>query len=405
MVHGRNKGQKDHHNYKYYPIGGHAVATQSWLLRFHNVGDTHRWPHHHAYNAYFGPPMKGKRIALIHPRLILRGGLESRLLNYMQWFSNKGCNVTVFCFKHDESISLPKNVHVHKFNMRWVPKPYRHRYFSYLLERQSVKEKFDLAFSLGRTGHQHVVLAPGNHIGYLKAFGRSPKTVSDREQIAMDRKAYATSEFILAASKLMADELPEQFGTPANKIHVLYPPISKERLTGVTRNLTKTEAREQLSLDPKRKIVAAVSTGHVMKGIPFLLEVMKLVPDVQLVVAGSAVPETANVKHLGFLKEPNILYRAADATVLPSVYEAFGQVVAESLFCGTPVIVSEMVGAKEIMVNGCGTVLPVQDIEAWKTALESLTLKPETTDPLIDLEPYSVEQHMSNLCQIVGLNL
>ena len=349
--------------------------------------------------------MTGKKIALIHPRLILRGGLESRLLNYMQWFSNKECDVTVFCFKHDESISLPKNVSVRKFNMRWVPKPYRHRYFSYLLEKHRVKENFDLAFSLGRTGHQHVVLAPGNHIGYLKAFGRSPKSISDHEQIAMDRKAYANSEFILAASKLMADELPVQFGTEANKIHVLYPPISKERLNGDTQKLTKAQAREQLSLDPKRKIVAAVSTGHVMKGIPFLLEVMKLVPEVQLVVAGSSVPETANVKHIGFLKDPTILYRAADATALPSVYEAFGQVIAESLFCGTPVLVSEMVGAKEIMVNGCGSVLPVRDSEAWKTAMNRLENKPEITDPLIDLEPYSVEQHMSKMCQIVGLNL
>ena len=312
----------------------------------------------------------------------------------------------MFCFKHDETIELPKNVSVHKFNMSWVPKPFRHKYFSHLLEKEKVKVQFDLALSLGRTSHQHAVLAPGNHIGYLKALGRSARSVSDFEQITMDRKAYASSSKILAASQLMADELPQQFGVDKDSIHVLYPPINAGRLASKADQISKSEAREVLGLDQGKKTVAVISTGHLMKRVPFILEVMRHVPEVQLVVAGSPLSDPPpNVKYLGFLKEPSMVYRAADATILASFYEAFGQVVAESLYCGTPVIVSEMVGAKEIIPEGFGQILSVKDQTAWINAILTIKEKPELDEPLIDLKPLSVESHMKKLCEIVGLNL
>ena len=351
--------------------------------------------------------MGRKKIALIHPRLILRGGLESRLLNYMKWFGDHGCDVTIFCFKQDESIPLPENVNVHKFNMKWVPKLYRHRYFSRLLAKENIKEKYDLALSLGRTSHQHAVLGPGNHIGYLRAFDRSPRSLSDFEQIAMDRKAYNHSETILAASDVMASEIVDLFNIPNERVHVLFPPINADRLSSTAQGITKSETRQQLGIDPNAKVLAMVSTGNQkLKGVPFLLDILKQMPDVKLIVAGTEIRSSSpNVINLGFLEDPSQLYRAADATVVPSIYEAFGQVVAESLVCGTPVLVSERVGAKEIMKKGCGNILPVDDQSAWCNAINRLELKPELGESLIDLTQYSVDAHMQKLCAFVGLEL
>lgn len=348
--------------------------------------------------------LKGKKIALIHPRLIKRGGLETRLINYMQWFSKHGCEITVFCFKHDTSIPLPPNVAVHKFDMRWVPKLYRHRYFSHLLKKEQVTQQFDLALSLGRTDHQHALLGPGNHLGYLRAFGRGPRSLSDMEQIAMDRKAYSSGATILAASKLMGDEIIELFNVPEEKVHVLFPPLNTDRFEGAAFSLSRSKPREKLDIGPDKKVLAMVSTGHVMKGLPFILQVMESIPEVTLLIAGSPIGKAPdNVIALGFLDDPSLLYRAADATVLPSIYEAFGQVVAESLVCGTPVLVSEMVGAKEIMNSNCGKILPVKDMDAWKNAITSLPLKEETGEPLIDVNLHSVDAHMKRICEIVGL--
>lgn len=349
--------------------------------------------------------MDRKKIALIHPRLIRRGGLETRLLNYIEWFSKKGCEVTVYCFKRDDSIELPKNVSVHQFKMSWVPKLFRARYFTRLLKKEQVTSNHDFTLSLGRTGHQDAVLGPGNHIGFLRAFNRSASSPSDFEQISMDRMAYTTTGIILAASQFMADEIVELFNVDRSKVQVLPPPFNSKNLDR-QKSRSKSEARVELGLPSTGIVLVMISSGHKVKGMPMMLKLMREMPDVTLLVAGSPISNApSNVKYLGFLNEPQVAFEAADALVLPSIYEAFGQVVVESLAAGTPVLVSENVGAKKIIPAGSGKVLPVADKTAWIKAILEVTEKEESPAPLIDTSDLDLNTHMSTMCKLVGLKL
>lgn len=102
--------------------------------------------------------------------------------------------------------------------------------------------------------------------------------------------------------------------------------------------------------------------GHLSKdkGTLTLLEVAKRMPEVQFVFAGHGAAETdikkvANAEYVGFKtgKDLEMLIRKAKITVLPSeIYENCPFAVIESQMYGTPVVVTNMGGAPELLEEG-----------------------------------------------------
>ncbi len=128
-----------------------------------------------------------------------------------------------------------------------------------------------------------------------------------------------------------------------------------------------------------RRFLLFLSRIHEKKGCDLLLEAFAAVaanhPGVDLVIAG---PDQAGLQarlqaqaaRLGIGRRvfwPGMLrgaakfgaFRAAEAFTLPSHQENFGIVVAESLACGTPVLISDQVNIwREILEAGVGLVEP-----------------------------------------------
>ena len=326
------------------------------------------------------------KIALVHTRLLYRGGLETRLFSYMTSLRDLGHEVTVIVGKVGKGVKVPEGIRLIRLKVRWAPKVIRAWVFDKYLKRTLAKEYFDFVLSLGRTSHHDAVLLPGNHLGYLRAMDKSGNSLSDKMQILMDRKAYAASGTILACSEMMMKEVVEMYGADPLKIKVLYPPIDAERFHPKLKK-NKQKLREKYGLSSDKQSFIFISASHERKGLPLLLIVFAALPEqeVELIVAGhEPVPGILpNVKHLGFVKETEELYAAGDFTVLPALYEPFGQVVAESLMCGTPVLVSHEVGAKEIVTENEGRVIESFRPEDWIAAIEEVQKIDFSIDPEI----------------------
>lgn len=72
------------------------------------------------------------------------------------------------------------------------------------------------------------------------------------------------------------------------------------------------------------------------------------------------------------------IYAGADIFCLPSIEEGFGMVVAQAMAAGLPVIVSEAVGAADIIEHGSsGVIVPTGDEPALTEALQGLAGDPQ----------------------------
>jgi glycosyltransferase involved in cell wall biosynthesis len=82
------------------------------------------------------------------------------------------------------------------------------------------------------------------------------------------------------------------------------------------------------------------------------------------------------VRVLGRIAQPQLLgalLSAADALVMPSLVESFGQAAIEALACGTPVVSSNAGGLPEIVRHGeTGAVVPAGDADALRSALDGV---------------------------------
>lgn len=343
------------------------------------------------------------RIALIHYRLLRKGGLETRLLNYIHYFVGQGHEVNLIVSKIDPSVEIPESVRIHQINLKRVPKPVRMWFFNTGLKKVMQQESFDLSLSLGRTSHQDLVLCPGTHLGYMDALNMRFKGPIDRMNIYLDKLAYRDSKLILAASEKIRDELVGFANVPESKIRILYPPTDANTFnqTGKSR---KRELRDKFGFSTTRKSLLFVTTGNHLKGYDFLLKLMGTLQNepIELIVAGVKPMKTnlTNVHYLGYSEDVRELMWAADALIHPAIYEAYAQVVSEALFCGLPVIVSDKVGARSVVSEDVGVVVNGFDMKDWTSAIEA-TLHKNWNIPInfAEMNGLTVSQHCEKILE------
>ena len=217
---------------------------------------------------------------------------------------------------------------------------------------------------------------------------------------------------VIANSRMVKEEIIRHYGYRAEKIEVVYNGIPPRVLPAGLRAVS----RAKLGLAETDFVVLFAGSGWERKGLRFAVEGMNQVRlpsplKPVLLVAGrgnpKSVPASPHVRFLGPSKEMDALYAAADAFILPTVYDPFSNACLEALSAGLPVITTTANGFSEIIQPGVeGEVLhEPQDpravanaIEAWADPARREAIRPQ----LLQLGArYSMEANVTATLKVI----
>lgn len=157
-------------------------------------------------------------------------------------------------------------------------------------------------------------------------------------------------------------------------------------------------ARMDAGLDPARRTVGCFGRVRHQKGTDLFVDAMIALlprhPGWQAVIAGRATAENlafeAELKRkvaaaglsdrilfVGEHRDIERWYRALDLFVAPQRWEGFGLTPMEAMSCGVPVVAADVGVFSDVVMDGCGTIVPPNDLTALTAAIE----------PFLDDEP------------------
>ena len=334
------------------------------------------------------------------------GGLESRLHNYVEWLTSRGHEVTLLCQRFDPKVSWPQGTKQVRLSAGLTPKVLRNIMYNRKLSAYMKENSFDLSISMQRTWSQDAVLAASNHRGYMQAMKKKIWWPGDYAQDLLERRAYAHAKVLFACSEMIRKNISELMPRiDSSKIRILHPPVNEKRFRFAERKSEERRLlRKKLEMKDDAKTFLFISSSHYRKGLDILLKAFSELKNepVNLFIIGSpeVKAKSSNVRYIGYTREVEAYYQAADFTIHPARYEPFGQVISESLQCGTPVLISHFVGAKEILTNEEGVVVPSFLPAEWTKMIREV--KPEQFHVLPDYavrKKLTLNDHMNFLLE------
>lgn len=318
-----------------------------------------------AYSA--GTPYpKGYKIGT--PLEIKLHGLYSRVFGTQAYFSKKGTRKLLrFMDELKPDVVHLGNLHSNYINLKML--------LEYLAEHDipTVLTLWDCWFFTGKCCHY----TPENCLKWqrkcydcprLKAenpswfFDRTPKMYRDKKELFEKIPRLA----VVGVSDWITNEAKKSFLACAKEVVRIYNWINLD----VFKTKETGDLRHRLGLE-NRFVVLGVSSGWgESKGLNEFIKLAGVIPDdIRIVLVGSLssgiklpenilrIDETHNVEELVEY------YSMADVLVNFSKVESFGLVTAEALACGTPAIVMNSTANPELVGNGCGYVVEIDNVE------------------------------------------
>ncbi len=189
---------------------------------------------------------------------------------------------------------------------------------------------------------------------------------------------------IVANSQMVKKEISDLYGMTGDRIAVIANGYDIHKMSSARRLGLREKKRKQLGLDDDEHAILFAGSGWERKGLRFAMqafEAFKNERQARLIVAGKGHKARGiadeGVVFLGEVDSMASVYEAADAFILPTLYDPFSNACLEAAAHGLPVITTNANGFADIVKHReQGAVVPPGDVGALATALKEIEIHP-----------------------------
>jgi UDP-glucose:(heptosyl)LPS alpha-1,3-glucosyltransferase len=190
---------------------------------------------------------------------------------------------------------------------------------------------------------------------------------------------------VICISQMVKDDVQRHFTLPDDRLHVIYNAVDPREFSPAVR-ANRAATRAELGLGGEDVAFLSVGSGYARKGVATTIRALARLPrTARLVVVGKdkaparyrRLAQRAGVADrvvfAGPRMDPRPFLGAADAFVLPTLYDPLSNAVLEALACGLPVVTSTRCGAGELVVaHAAGWTCEATDDVAFAERMQAL---------------------------------
>ena len=348
-------------------------------------------------HAIVSPPTRPLRLAIVRQQYKADGGAERFTASLIAALGESRYDVTVLARRwqrHDGASAVRCNPpRLGRLSRDWG--------FALSVARELKHRRFDLVQSNERVPGCDVYRAgDGVHRQWLEHRRRAQSWPARLVSAISPYHAYLQwaerrvfehpkLRAVICNSRMVRDEILKYFRIDPAKLHVIYNSVDARRF-GPHLKQHRSAVRAEFGIPPAAPLFVFVGSGFERKGLRYAIEGLTDVPAAHLLIVGGdkQSPHYARLAQklgvagrthfAGVRSDVGPCYGAADALLLPTLYDPMPNVALEAMATGLPLLVSPACGAAELLGETpdggpCGLVCDPLDHNNLVSAMHRLT--------------------------------